>query len=414
MNMTASNKKESNFFSKDLTVEERNLYDRQFRLDGWNQKILKESKVLIVGVGGLGCEIAKNLAMVGVGNIYLVDIDTIEHSNLNRQFLFVNAEMGESKAKVAARELKKINPTINIKGFHTSLEQLQPRAYKYVDLIIGGLDSVNARLNLNAQAVRFKKPLIDGGVSQYNGHIYTTFPYENACYECYAVAPQDMNDMNACTVVGNPRKRIHCLLKAQMSFLDEFGRDPNAKSEKEIQYIQLLANDMVEKHNFPPIFEKNEIVKLIDQHEPGIITINSIIASLQSHEAIKVLNYLKGNKGLGIPNKQYVIYNGMTLKFYYLDKTKNPKCPQCGESVKREEIEVNLTDMSQNIIDTLISRGYHEDPEMVPILTVQGFDSIIDIDLEETIKENRLRNLELITVAGFTEGEMYITLKVKK
>lgn len=80
---------ESDFFSKELTSEERSLYDRQLRLKGWNQKLLKKSRILIAGVGGLGCEIAKNLAMLGVGNLYLVDLDIIEHSNLNRQILLL-------------------------------------------------------------------------------------------------------------------------------------------------------------------------------------------------------------------------------------------------------------------------------------------------------------------------------------
>ena len=84
-------KDESDFFSKELTSLERDLYDRQFRLEGWDQKIIKNSRVLIAGVGGLGCEIAKNLAMLGIGHLDLVDLDIIEHSNLNRQILFIDA-----------------------------------------------------------------------------------------------------------------------------------------------------------------------------------------------------------------------------------------------------------------------------------------------------------------------------------
>lgn len=154
---------ESDFFTKELTSEERSLYDRQLRLQGWDQKLIKKSRILIAGVGGLGCEIAKNLAMVGVGNLYLVDLDVIEYSNLNRQILFAGAKSGEAKAKVAAERLKEINPNVNVKGYHTSLERLNPAIYRAVNLVVGGLDSVNARLNLNAQCVRFKKPLIDGG-----------------------------------------------------------------------------------------------------------------------------------------------------------------------------------------------------------------------------------------------------------
>ena len=114
---------ESDFFSKDLTAKERQLYDRQFRLKGWNQRILKNSRVLIVGVGGLGCEIAKNLAMLGVGHIDLVDLDIIEHSNLNRQILFMNADIAKPKAIAAVEMLQLVNPNIILKGYHTSLEK---------------------------------------------------------------------------------------------------------------------------------------------------------------------------------------------------------------------------------------------------------------------------------------------------
>ena len=81
----------SNFTSENLSNDEKRLFDRQLRLPGWNQAVLKKSTVLIVGVGGLGVEVAKNLAMVGVGHIILVDMDTIEYSNFNRQILFVGA-----------------------------------------------------------------------------------------------------------------------------------------------------------------------------------------------------------------------------------------------------------------------------------------------------------------------------------
>ena len=122
-------REDSDFFAKEMSEEERDLYDRQFRLEGWSQKLVKNSRVLIAGVGGLGCEIAKNLAMLGVGHIDLVDMDIIEHSNLNRQILFAGAKLGEPKAYIAARKLAEINPNIIVKGYHTSLERLNPALY---------------------------------------------------------------------------------------------------------------------------------------------------------------------------------------------------------------------------------------------------------------------------------------------
>ena len=404
---------DSNFFSEKLSEKEIELYDRQFRLEGWSQEIIKNSTVLIAGVGGLGCEIAKNLAMVGVGRIILVDLDIIEFSNFNRQLLFIDAEIGESKATAAAKKLRQINPYIKIEAYNSSLERLNPILYRSADIIIGGLDSMNARLNLNAQAVRFNKPLVDGGVSGYHGHIYTIFPFDNACYECNPLPTAENDEMAACTVVGIPRKRVHCLFKANMLYKDKFDKDPDVKNLEVINFIQEEANSLVEKHNFPPNFSKSDIIKILDRHDPGIITINSIISALQSHEAIKILHWLKDNDALGIPGKSYIIFNAMTMKFYQIEKKRNPNCIQCSHNVRRENITVNSNNLCQIIIDKLIEKGYELNPDMEPIITILDFNDINIIDLDTTILENGLRDLELITVAGFNGGEIFVNLNLK-
>lgn len=404
--------KGSDFFGKELSVEERNLYDRQFRLEGWSQKLVKNSRVLIAGVGGLGCEIAKNLAMLGVGHIDLVDLDIIEHSNLNRQILFTGAKIGEAKAVVAARKLRDINPNIIVKGYHTSLERLNPTIYKNADVIIGGLDSMNARLNLNAQCIRFKKPLVDGGVSGYHGHVYTIFPYQNACYECNPLPVGEDDEMAACTVVGIPRKRIHCVFKGDMAFKEKFERDPNPKNIKDIKFIQKVANDLVNKHNFLPEYTEDDIVKIIDRHDPGIITINAVISALQSHEAIKILHWRKKHNALGEPIQSYIIFNGITMKFYHIEKQRNPECSQCGKHVRRVSIKLRSQSPCGKMIEILKNNGFNLDPDSEPILTLLDFNDIKIIDLEQNPDENNLRNYDLITAAGFTDGEIFITLKL--
>ena len=402
----------SDFFGKELSVEERNLYDRQFRLEGWSQKLVKSSRVLIAGVGGLGCEIAKNLAMLGVGYIDLVDLDIIEHSNLNRQILFTGAKIGEAKAVVAARKLRDINPNIIVKGYHTSLERLNPAIYKAADVIIGGLDSMNARLNLNAQCIRFKKPLVDGGVSGYHGHVYTIFPYQNACYECNPLPVGEDDEMAACTVVGIPRKRIHCVFKGDMAFKEKFDRDPNPKNLKDIKFIQKIANSLVTKHNFLPEYTEDDIVKIIDRHDPGIITINAVISALQSHEVIKILHWRKKHRGLGEPIQSYIIFNGLTMKFYHIEKQRNPECSQCGKHVRRVSIKLRSQSPCSKIIEILEKNGFKLDPDSEPILTLLDFNDIKIVDLEQNSDENNLRNYDLITAAGFIDGEIFITLKL--
>jgi len=405
--------KESDFFAKGMSMEERDLYDRQFRLEGWSQNLVKNSRVLIIGVGGLGCEIAKNLAMLGVGHLDLVDLDIIEHSNLNRQILFTNAKLGEPKAIVAAKKLREINPNITIIGYHTSLERLDPSLYYNADVIIGGLDSMNARLNLNAQCIRFRKPLVDGGVSGYHGHIYTIFPYKNACYECNPLPIVENDEMAACTVVGIPRKRIHCVFKGDMAFKEKFEREPNPKNLSDIKFIQKAANELVIKYNFLPEYTEDDIVKIIDRHDPGIITINAVISALQSHEVVKIIHWEKGHKSLGKPESDYVIFNAMTMKFYHITKKRNPECMQCGKNVRRVVIKMRKSSPCINIIKTLKKNGFQLDPNLEPLITLQDFNDIIILDLEKTVTENNLRNYEFLTIAGFKGGEIMVTLKLK-
>ena len=405
--------KESDFFAKGMSMEERDLYDRQFRLEGWSQNLVKNSRVLIIGVGGLGCEIAKNLAMLGVGHLDLVDLDIIEHSNLNRQILFTNAKLGEPKAVVAAKKLREINPNITIIGYHTSLERLDPSLYYNADVIIGGLDSMNARLNLNAQCIRFRKPLVDGGVSGYHGHIYTIFPYKNACYECNPLPIVENDEMAACTVVGIPRKRIHCVFKGDMAFKEKFEREPNPKNLSDIKFIQKAANELVIKYNFLPEYTEDDIVKIIDRHDPGIITINAVISALQSHEVVKIIHWEKGHKSLGKPESDYVIFNAMTMKFYHITKKRNPECMQCGKNVRRVVIKMRKSSPCINIIKTLKKNGFQLDPNLEPLITLQDFNDIIILDLEKTVTENNLRNYEFLTIAGFKGGEIMVTLKLK-
>jgi len=404
--------KDSDFFANGLSTEEKDLYNRQFRLEGWSQKLVKNSRVLIAGVGGLGCEIAKNLAMLGIGHLDLVDLDIIEHSNLNRQILFAGAKMGEPKAIVAARKLTEINPNITIKGYHTSLERLDPALYQAADVVIGGLDSMNARLNLNAQCVRFRKPLVDGGVSGYHGHVYTIFPYKNACYECYPVPEVETDEMAACTVVGVPRKRIHCVFKGHLTFSEKFDRDPNPKDINDVKFIQKVANELVNKHKFLPEYTKGDIVKIIDRHDPGIITINAVISALQSHEVVKILHWNKGHKRVGKPIKSYLIFNAITMKFYHIEKPRNLNCSQCGKTVRRVSIKLNSRSPCLNIINVLERNGFKLDPDLEPVITLLDFNDIMMVDLDRNPIENGLRNYELMTVAGFQEGEIFVTLKL--
>jgi molybdopterin/thiamine biosynthesis adenylyltransferase len=143
---------------KGLEEELRERYDRQMRIEGWDQDLVSGSSVLIAGVGALGCEVAKNLALSGVGRLVLVDRDVVELSNLNRQMLFTDSDIGLKKAEVAAKKLRAINPHIRVESYPIDLREVPEEVFESVDVICSCLDSWGIRRWLNSVAVLKRKP----------------------------------------------------------------------------------------------------------------------------------------------------------------------------------------------------------------------------------------------------------------
>lgn len=408
----------SNFFDETLSPEERKRFDRQLRLPGWNQKALKESSVVIVGIGGLGTEVAKNLAMAGVGTLYLIDLDFIEYSNLNRQILFSDAEEGEPKSKVAARTLRKINPNSRYIWHYANLEDIDPEVYATADLYISGLDSVTARNELMRRAVQFKKPMIDGGTATYYGHVYTYLPDVNSCLQCDPQRERERETLAACTLVGIPRKRAHCLLKGQLFFESKHNRPPDTSAREEVKIALDYANKLVKEH-FPDsgLFTIDEAVKMIDQHDPTVISINAVIASIQTQEALKLLHHIKGIE-LGTVNPEYLIYNGLVGKFFYLEKPPNKKCLLCGENAPIiEEIELPASSTLDMLYPILKKRGYSFDPEFLPSFWLVDKKEMTEAKKGFTLKEQNIRNFETIYVTGLSknneEKDVYIRMLLR-
>lgn len=158
-----------------------------FSLLSWfKQENVKKAKVMVVGAGALGNEVLKNLALFGVGNIFIVDFDTIEYSNLTRSILFreSDADKGLYKAEVAAKRVKEINRGINVQYIVGNLSSdVGLGVYKQMDVVIGCLDSRLARLQLNRQCMRAGVPWVDGGIEDLNG-VVKVFKRGENCYEC--------------------------------------------------------------------------------------------------------------------------------------------------------------------------------------------------------------------------------------
>jgi molybdopterin/thiamine biosynthesis adenylyltransferase/DNA-binding transcriptional regulator YhcF (GntR family) len=151
----------------------------------WEQEKVKSAKMMIVGAGALGNEVLKNLALMGVGNLFVVDFDLIEAANLSRSVLFRSEDNGQKKAEVAARRTKQLNPDVNVQFFHGDVNtDLGLGVFRRMDVVVGCLDNREARLSVNRFCYWLNKPWVDGAIQELFGLERVFVPGNGACFEC--------------------------------------------------------------------------------------------------------------------------------------------------------------------------------------------------------------------------------------
>lgn len=250
--------------------EEEVVEDRfsRFRLiPWWDQKKLQAARVLVIGAGALGNEILKNLALLGFERIVVVDLDRIEESNLSRTILFNRNDVGEFKADVAARGVKALAPAAKVKPLVANVVQdCGLGLFEWSDVIIAGLDNREARLWINRCAWKMNKPWIDGAIEGINGVARVFMAGAAPCYEC---------------TLGETDWK---LLEQRMS-------------------CNLLLR------------EANTEGKVATTP-----TISSIIAGIETQEAVKLLHGMPTLAGCGF------VFEGLNHTSYRVQYTANPDC----------------------------------------------------------------------------------------
>ena len=150
----------------------------------WDQRKLAAARVLVIGAGALGNEIVKNLALLGIGNVLIADMDRIENSNLSRSILYRASDSGRYKAEVAAEAAVSIYPEIRAHSFVGNVVyDLGVGVFRWADVVIGGLDNREARLAINRACWKTNRPWIDGAIEQIQGTARVFAP-DGPCYEC--------------------------------------------------------------------------------------------------------------------------------------------------------------------------------------------------------------------------------------
>ncbi|KAK4050171.1 NEDD8 activating enzyme [Microbotryomycetes sp. JL201] len=299
-----------------------------------------QCKILVIGAGGLGCEILSNLALLGFRDIHVIDMDTIDISNLNRQFLFRQKDIGKPKATVAAEFIMNRVPGVLVTPYHGKIQDKDDDYYMQFNLVICGLDSVDARRWMSATLVKLVdpeipeslKPLIDGGTEGFKGQARVILPTITSCYECSLDMLTPQTTFPICTIANTPRLPEHCIEWASILEWPKVFKDKKLDNDdpEHIQWLFDKASQRAEHFNIEGVtwaLTQGVVKRII----PAIASTNAIIAG-------KSMMYT-GNEG---------IYT------YTFEHQQKPECPVCGgESV---EIDQPGTASLQDLIDLLLER----------------------------------------------------------
>jgi len=267
-------------------------FDRAKLISWWNQDIVSSGKVLVVGAGAIGNETLKNLALLGVGKIFICDMDVISTSNLSRTVLFSGEDVGSYKAEIAAERVMKMsnNPSCKVDYFVGDIiNGLGHGVFRRFDIVLGCLDNMLTRVNVNRRCCLFQKPYMDAGISELglslNVHKYP----QSSCLEC----GMDSNDI---------------------------------ARERMIRYSC-------------DVFKKRAIS---EGHAATVLISTAIVSALQVQEAIKALHQL-GGIDLEVPiqyGKKYY-YQGMNHVFEQMSVRAKKDCP--AHNAIDEVIETSLS-----------------------------------------------------------------------
>jgi molybdopterin-synthase adenylyltransferase len=184
-----------------LSKSEIERYQRQLLVDGWDQERLRNARVLVVGVGGLGGISATYLAAAGVGHLRICDSDSVELSNLNRQILFTPENIGKPKAALVAKRISAQNPEIEIEAISDKLTETNAsELVSGCNLIIDGLDNHSDRLKLNKASFDLNIPFVYGAINEWLGQLSLFNPPQTACLAC--LMPEELQNPKVTPVFG--------------------------------------------------------------------------------------------------------------------------------------------------------------------------------------------------------------------
>ncbi|KAL4067887.1 hypothetical protein J3A83DRAFT_4254898 [Scleroderma citrinum] len=317
-----------------------------------------QCKILVIGAGGLGCEILANLALTGFKDIHVIDMDTIDISNLNRQFLFRPADVGKPKAIIAAEYIMRRVPGVKVTPYFGKIQDKDDSYYMQFNLVICGLDSVEARRWINATLVNLVdpenpeslKPLIDGGTEGFKGQARVILPTVTSCYECSLDMLNKPTSFPICTIANTPRLPEHCIEWASVLEWPRIHGEKKVDTDdpEHINWLYTVASARAKEFKIEGVTYSltHGVVKNII---PAIASTNAIIAASCCNEAFKI-----ATSSAAYLNNYFMLIGTEGIYSYTFEHEQRKDCPVCGG----ESLEISISrEMTVNeLIEILTER----------------------------------------------------------
>ncbi|WDK14495.1 ThiF family protein [Colletotrichum graminicola] len=319
-------------------------------------------KVLVIGAGGLGCEILKNLAMSKFKDIHVIDMDTIDISNLNRQFLFRKSDVGKSKAEVAAQFVMRRVKGVKITAHNCAIQDFDHDFYKQFQFVVCGLDSIEARRWINATLVQIAEegedpdsliPMIDGGTEGFKGQARVIVPSITSCIECQLDMHAPRAAVPLCTIASIPRQPEHCIEWAHVIAWEKEKPFPQLDKDDSTHVSWLYQKALARAQEFNITGVTYALTQgVIKNIIPAIASTNAIIAAACCNEAFKLASSAAPTLGM---EENYMMYSGNDSIYTYTFKhEKKDDCPVCGQRSRPLEVDPKTT--LQDLLDSFAVR----------------------------------------------------------
>jgi ubiquitin-activating enzyme E1 C len=379
-------------------------YDRQARAPGWDQALIQNGSVAIVGVGALGCEVAKNLALMGVGKLVLIDNDVVELSNLSRQMLFTEEDIGKHKSEVAAQKVKNMNRFVEVVHYNSDVRMLPEEVFEQVDVVCSCLDSWGVRRWLNSLTVSLGKPMVDGSIEGFYGNVQVVIPGKTACLECHGenLIPREER-LAECTLRRRkPEELMKDLAEQGVNISQEVAEELfklNIKTVYDLKYskIESIADEL-SPHLRDLILEVRERLK---PKSPAIQSVSATIAGLMTTQIVKLLHRGK----LGEPDTGLFVYDALNSRLTRVRLVRMKNCVVCGDLEEQVQIIDIQRDWTVQTLKELIALKYSfPDPEIL-----YGTKRLND---DQLIADAGIKNEDMIYVST-SRRHMPLPLKIK-